>query len=348
MRDRLEKLWVRTRLSLPTPLLRAMSGGAAVVREGRSLDPRLQYLSHVSGGTPGAGFTPEEARRRDARQTALMSPPLEPGVSTETLSMPGPGGGLALRLYEPAVQEPGHGVILYAHGGGGVIGDLDSGAAFCAILASLGKAPVVSVGYRLAPEHYFPAAFEDVLAAFHWLRESGARFGAAPEKVAVAGASIGGGFAASLCQEMRTRGEAQPSLQILLYPLLDFGDEALRNPASFETAWPLSLAGMAWSRDHYLSPQTDAADPRLSPGRAANLAGLAPAVIATGGFDPLRGQAEAYAVGLKAAGVATDYRLYDGLTHDFGAFTAATPAADGACREIAALAAKALSSTSKG
>ncbi|MDB5438353.1 MAG: alpha/beta hydrolase [Caulobacteraceae bacterium] len=147
----------------------------------------------------------------------------------------------------------------------------------------------------------------------------------------------------SLPAAARAKGEAQPSLQILLYPLLDFGDEALRNPASFETAWPLSLAGMAWSRDHYLSPQTDAADPRLSPGRATDLGALAPAVIATGGFDPLRGQAEAYAIGLKAAGCAVDYRLYDGLTHDFGAFTAVTPVADAACREIAALAAKALS-----
>ena len=91
----------------------------------------------------------------------------------------------------------------------------------------------------------------------------------------MAGASIGGGFAAGLCQLLRAKGDAQPSLQILLYPLLDFGDAALRNPASFETAWPLSLAGMAWSRDHYLSPQADAADPRLSPGKATDLS-LAP------------------------------------------------------------------------
>jgi acetyl esterase/lipase len=225
--------------------------------------------------------------------------------------------------------------------GGGVIGDLETSEAFCAILAGALRAPVISVDYRLAPEHRFPAGLDDVMAAYRSVRDNAARFGAPAGAAAIGGDSVGGNFAAVICQRLRDAGEPQPALQLLIYPAVDMASET-PSMSLYANAFPLSRATMDWFMGHYLGPQDDPADPRLSPIRAKDLAGLAPAVVVTAGFDPLVDQGEAYARALRTAGSPVTYRCYDSLAHAFTSFTGAVPAADAACREIAALAREAL------
>lgn len=332
-------------LSLPAPLLRLLSGGAATYREGRTLDPRLQFLAAgARRGRPMSAMTPEEARRTSAaafRATAEAPPA---GVRIEALTVPGGDGDRPARLYRPSRPSPEVPVLVFAHMGGGVIGDLDTTEGFCARLAETLRGPVLSVDYRLAPEHRFPAGYDDVLAAFRWVRDHAGALGAPPGRAAIGGDSMGGLFAAALAQELKRAGEPGPELQLLVYPCLDITAETPSMHA-FADAFPLDRATMEWFAGHYLSPGDDPADPRLSPARTEDLSGLPPAVIATAGFDPLVDQGEAYARRLAEAGVAVDYRRYDSLVHGFTAFGGVIPAARRACEDIAALAAARLSPT---
>jgi acetyl esterase/lipase len=324
-------------LSLPRPVLRLLSGGGAVYQGGRTLDPRLQYLAHQARGQPSlASLTPAEARGASAQALRTMEGPVEPGVAIETLRLETESGPIAARAYRPAVQDPAAPVTVFAHMGGGVIGDLETAHVFCSLLAAVARAPVLSVAYRLAPEDRFPAGLDDVLAAYRWALTHAGRFGAPAGRAAIGGDSMGGNFAAVICQELRRHGEPQPALQLLVYPAVDVASET-QSMSLYGDAWPLSRGLMTWFMGHYLGPGDNPADPRLSPIKAESLAGLAPAVIATAGFDPLVDQGEAYARRLQAAGVPLIYRCYDNLAHGFCAFTGAVPAADVACREVAGL-----------
>jgi len=325
-------------LSLPRPVLRLMSGGGVVYRGGRTLDPRLQFLTRQARNMPSmASLTPQEARRASAEGFKVVEGRPEPGVVTEPQFIDSAEGAIDARAYRPANQDPGAPVLVYAHMGGGVIGDLDTSHVFCTILAAIARCPVLSVDYRLAPENRFPAGFEDVLAAYRWARDNAAAvFGAPPGHAAIGGDSMGGNFAAVLCQELKRLGEPQPALQLLIYPAVDVASET-PSMTTYADAYPLSRAMMEWFMGHCLGPADDPTDPRLSPLRTEDLSGLAPAVIATAGFDPLVDQGEAYARRLRDAGVPMVYRCYDALTHGFTAFTGVAPAAEVACREIAGL-----------
>ena len=330
-----QRLATRALLSLPTPMLRLLAGGGVVYRGGRTLDPRIQFLAAQARGQPPLeSGSVEEARRAEAAMLPPLSGPLEPGVRWEPLSVPGADGDIPARLYRPQRQDPERPVMVWAHMGGGVIGGLDTSHGFAGLLAGVTEAPVLSLDYRLAPEHRFPAGLEDVLAAYRWGRDGAARFGA--KGAAIGGDSMGGNFAALVCQEMKRAGEPQPALQLLIYPAVDVASET-PSMTTFADAFPLSRPLMEWFIGHYLGPDADPADPRLSPLKAKDLMGLAPAVIVTAGFDPLVDQGEAYARALKDAVVSCVYRGYDSLCHAFTAFTGAVPAADAACREIAAL-----------
>jgi acetyl esterase/lipase len=329
------RLVVRTLLSLPAPLLRLMAGGGVVYKGGRTLDPRLLFLAAQARGQPPIEtLTPQEVRRGEVELLSTVGGDLEPGVRCETLGVGGAAGDLPARLYRPEDQDPAAPLMVWGHMGGGVIGTLDTNHAFCSILARVTRAPVLSVDYRLAPEHRFPAGLEDMLAAFRWARDHAAAHGA--RDAAIGGDSMGGGFAAAVCQQLKAAGEAQPVAQLLIYPATDVASEAA-SMTTYADAFPLNRAMMDWFMGHYLTPDADPADPRLSPLKAKDLSGLAPAVIATAGFDPLADQGEAYAKALNAASVTTRYRCYDSLCHAFTAFTGAVPAADAACREIASL-----------
>jgi acetyl esterase/lipase len=332
-----QRMLVKTLLSLPIPMLRLMSGGGVVYQGGRTLDPRLQYLAAQGRGAPPmAMLAPEDARRGSSATLAMVSGPLEPGVRVEPLSIEGPGGAIPLRAYRPATQDPAAPLIVFSHMGGGVIGDLDTAEAFCSILANTARAPVISVDYRLAPEHRFPAGLEDVLAAYRWARDNAGRFGAPIAQAAIGGDSMGGNFAAAVCQELKKAGEPQPALQLLIYPWVQVACESA-SMTTYADAFPLNRATLDWFAGHYMGPGDSPADPRLSPLGATDFKGLAPAVVVTAGFDPLLDQGECYARRLKEAGVPTVYRCYDALAHAFTAFTGAVPAADIACREIAGL-----------
>ncbi|MFI4975301.1 MAG: alpha/beta hydrolase [Caulobacterales bacterium] len=325
-------------LSLPRPILRALAGGGVVYQGGRTLDPRFQYLAVATRGQPPLStLTPQEARVGTAALTGMMEGKPEPGVRIENLAIPGPGGMIGLRAYRPQDQDPAAPLMVFAHFGGGVIGDLGACHVFCTILARAARCAVLSVDYRLAPEHRFPAGLEDMLCAYRWARDNAGRFGAPDGKVAIGGDSMGGNFAAVVAQEMKRGGEPQPALQLLIYPAVDAASET-QSMTTYGEAFPLSRDTMQWFMGHYLGPGDDPADPRASPIKASDLSGLAPAVVVTAGFDPLVDQGEAYAKRLLDAGVPVIYRCYDSLAHAFTAFTGAVPAADVACREIAGLA----------
>jgi acetyl esterase len=332
-----QRLVLRGLLGLPTPILRLMAGGGVVYKGGRTLDPRLQFIAAQARREPALyTLPPEEARRISAGLGALLGGPPEPRVAIEVLAIPGPGGDIAARVYRPPGQDPEAPLMVYAHFGGGVLGDLDTCETFCTLLAATGRGPVLSVGYRLAPEHRFPAGLEDMAAAYRWGRDNAERFGAPLAQAAIGGDSWGGNLAAVVCQDLKAAGEPQPVLQLLIYPGTDVACESA-SITTYGDAFPLSKPMMDWSMGHYMGPRDDPADPRLSPLKALDVSGLAPAIVVTAGFDPLLDQGEAYARKLKAANVPTVYRCYDSLCHAFTAFTSAVPAADTACREIAGL-----------
>jgi acetyl esterase len=332
-----QRMVFRKLLSLPTPMLRLMAGGGVIYQGGRTLDPRLQYLAaQARHGPPMTTLSPEAARRANTAALAMMTGDPEPDVRVEVLAIPGPDDAIPVRLYRPPVQDPDAPLMAFAHFGGGVIGDLDTCHAFCSILAKTTRGPVLSVDYRLAPEHRFPAGLEDVLAAYRWGRDNAERFGAPLAQAAIGGDSMGGNFAAVICQELKRLGEPQPALQLLIYPCVEVACESA-SMTTYAEAFPLTRAMMDWFMGHYMGPADSPADPRLSPIRAEDLSGLAPAVIVTAGFDPLLDQGEAYARRLKEAGVPVIYRCYDALAHGFTAFTGAVPGADIACREVAGL-----------
>jgi acetyl esterase len=330
-----QKLLLKAMLALPRPLLRGLAGGGVVYVGGRTLDPRVQYLaSQARRAPPLSSFAPEEARAGSAAMLGLLAGAVEPGTRIENLTVEGQGGPIPVRAYRPADQSPDAPLMVFAHFGGGVIGDLETCEVFCSILARVTRGPVLSVQYRLAPEDRFPAGLEDVLGAYRWARDNAARFGAPAGRVAIGGDSMGGNFAAIVAQEMKRTGEPQPVVQLLIYPALDVAGD-LPSMTTYADAYPLSRATMEWFMGHYMGPGDSPDDPRLSPIKAADLTGLAPAVIATAGFDPLLDQGEVYARRLQEAGVAVTYRCYDHLAHAFTAFTGVIPAADAACRQIA-------------
>jgi acetyl esterase/lipase len=332
-----QRLVLRTLLGLPVPVLRLMAGGGVTYQGGRTLDPRLQFLAAQAQGAPSlATLPPEEARRASAQGLAPLTGDFEPGVNVEGLILDGPAGPIPVRVYRPEVQNAAAPLLVFAHFGGGVIGDLDTCHAFCAILARASHGPVLSVDYRLAPEHRFPSGLEDVLAAYRWGRNNAERFGAPAGRAAIGGDSMGGNFSAIICQELKRAGEPQPTLQLLIYPCVDVACESA-SMTTYADAFPLNRELMDWFMGHYIGPENDPADPRLSPLRAHDLSGLAPAIVVTAGFDPLLDQGEAYARRLREAGVPVVYRCYDSLAHGFTAYTGAVPSADTACREIAGL-----------
>ena len=176
-------------------------------------------------------------------------------------------------------------MLVFFHAGyAGVMGDLDASDGLCTQLAAIGRTAVLAPAYRLAPESRFPAGFEDALAAYEWAGANASRYGSTG--AAVGGESMGGGFAAAICQEMKRLDEPQPALQLLICPILDAASDS-PSMTTYADAWPLSREGLRWVFGHYLGPGDDPADPRLSPLRAREVAALAPAIIVTAGLDPL-------------------------------------------------------------
>lgn len=274
-----------------------------------------------------------EARRLYASGRKVLSPDLMPVHEVCDLVMPGPGGPIPLRLYRGG-QGAALPALVFFHGGGWVVGDIETHDVMCRHLAAASGGVVISVDYRLAPENKFPAALDDCVAATEWTAANVASLGIDGTRLAVGGDSAGGNLAAAVALVARDRDGPVLSRQVLIYPATD---AAMTHPSIARCAenYMLTAASMRWFWDQYLRGPDDVADWRASPLRAENLAGVAPAYVLTAGYDPLCDEGEAYAERLDAAGVPTRLRRYDGQIHGFCQNGKVIPAAFGALDEIA-------------
>jgi acetyl esterase len=309
---------------------------------------RLASLAGDDSASDGGRLTPQQSRARLREGTAATVGPRPSLPAGCDVAIPGPAGQIPARHYEPTgVGFEGRPLIVYFHGGGWTIGDLDTHDGVCRFLAANAGAGVLSVGYRLAPEHPFPAAVEDALAAFRWAASECARLGADPSRIAVAGDSAGGNLAAAVSLLARDEGGPQPALQALIYPVADTAGTWPSRDA-FAEGFLLTRADMDWFEGHYLANGSDREDPRVSLLRATDLSGLPPAYVAVAGFDPLRDEGEAYAERLREAGVQVALRRHPGLIHGFANLTEICPSAREAMQELAGAVRMALASPAEG
>lgn len=268
-------------------------------------------------------LTPEAARQQptpaDAAQKILRARGLDENadlkVLTEDIVIPGPGGPLQARIYRKHESEKLHPVVVYFHGGGWVIADLDVYDASPRAIARFGDLIVVSVHYRQAPEDPFPAAHEDAFAAYRWVRENAQAFGGDPQRVAVMGESAGGNLAAGVAIMARESAVEIPTHMALIYPV---AGTDMNTPSYVENAdaLPLNKPMMEWFVKHVFTEQSDLLDPRINLVEA-DLRGLPPATIVTAEIDPLRSEGETLAERLEAQGVEVSHKTYHGVTHEF-------------------------------
>jgi acetyl esterase len=307
------------------------------VLDGQELAPDIHTLISIAARARGEslaeGTDPAEARaQRLAEARIVAERPTIAMARVEPVEIPGPAGPIA-RLYVPPTAGEGPlPLLVYFHGGGWVIGDLDTHDSPCRFLAAHAGVAVLAVDYRLAPEHPFPAAIEDAFAAYRWASDNADGLGADPSRIAVGGDSAGGNLAAVVCLQARDEGARPPAMQLLIYPVADTGRE-LASRRTFAEGFLLTRRDMAYYEDRYLPPGTDRNDPRVAVLQAEDLAGLPPAYVATAGFDPLRDEGEAYAQRLREAGVRVALRRHSGLVHSFVNFTAICPSSRAAVLE---------------
>jgi acetyl esterase len=302
---------------IPPWLKRLLVGGKRLTIDGNTLDPTLQLIlaAQRSTGTGGlsAADDPAAARALMRSSHALLGTDVD--VPTADITIPGPGGPVRTRHYRPTAA--GAPLLVFFHGGGFVVGDIESHDGLCRMICKDAAIHVLSVDYRLAPEHKAPAALDDCVAAYRWALEHAAELGADQSRIGVGGDSAGGNLATLVALRSREEGIPQPALQVLLYPVLDMSTQT-RSRAMFSDGFFLSKRDTDWFRDAYLGGAGMAADdPQISPLKAADLSGLAPALVLTAGFDPLRDEGNQYAAALRSAGVTVDHRQFDSLTHGF-------------------------------
>jgi len=283
-----------------------------------ALDPDAQTLLDVVRVANRPTFetvTPAEARKLYAAGRPVLAPEPMPVAEVRDLTMPGPGGPIPLRLYRP-VADKALPVLVFFHGGGWVVGNIETHDTVCRHLAVRAECAVVSVDYRMGPEHRFPAAVEDCVAATDWVAANAAALGADPARIAVGGDSAGGNLAAVVSLIARDRGHPRLSYQLLIYPATDAG---MSHPSidRFAEGYLLTRSTMRWFYDQYLRGPGDAGDWRVSPLRAPDLKGVAPAYVLTAGYDPLCDEGDAYAHRLASAGIAVRHRRIDDQIHGF-------------------------------
>jgi acetyl esterase len=282
------------------------------------LDPQARrFLDRLAAANPSSALTLSVAERRRAL-AQLLSLAGEPAAAgaIEDFKIATATGALPVRVYTPVGSRttatlPG---LVYFHGGGLVAGDLQTHDPICRSLTNASGCRVASVGYRLGPEHRFPAAITDGCAATLWLSAHAREIGIDPNRLGVAGDSAGATLAAVVCQSLA--GRAPLAFQFLLCPIMDFAAESDSRRALAQ-GYLLDRATLEHDLEHYLPAGVDRSDPRISPLRAADVSGLAPAVIHTAEFDPLRDEGAAYAERLERAGVKTIYRCHPGMIHLF-------------------------------
>jgi acetyl esterase/lipase len=280
-------------------------------------------------------MTPAEARAQtEATARSRKAEPL-PVARIEERTIPGPGGDIRLRLYWPDATGPVP-AIAYYHGGGHVIGSLDTHDLIARNLCAGAAALVASVDYRMGPEHRFPAAVEDSFAGLEWLAANATSLGADPNRLGVHGDSAGANLAAVMALMARDKDRPALRLQSLVYPIADYGLVGDSYDKYATGCGILTKAAMQWFRDHYLRRPEDARDWRASPIKAASLAGVAPAIVVTAECDVLHDDGVRYAEALRRAGVAVEYREYAGMIHAFFGMVPAVDDAMNAQRTVSA------------
>lgn len=279
------------------------------------LDPQARALIDLMierGVPPTHTLTPAQARSfyRDRRGFTQPEPP--PLAEVQDLM----AGSVPVRLYRPTATQTPQPVLVYLHGGGWTIGDLDTHDVLCRQLARDGACAVVSVDYRMGPEHRFPVAVEDCVEAFSWVQAQAQALHLDASRMAVGGDSAGGNLAAALCLVQREAGRPMPAFQMLIYPATDMRAVAPSHTTNGQ-GYMLTNDSINWYRGNYIADQADWSDWRASPLLASSHAGLPPALVLTAGFDPLRDEGLQYANALSAAGVPTQYVCFERQIHGF-------------------------------
>ena len=333
--DRIERFAARILVRLPGHLHVRLSGEPPHVVDGLTLDPHAQLVRTLRRRRNKHGLcepTLEAGRARYRREAMLFRGPVTPVDAVQDYTIPGPGGPLRVRHYAPAAAGP-QPLTVYLHGGGFTIGDLDTHDEACRILCRYGQVHVLSVDYRLAPEHPFPAALDDTRAALRWAQAHAAQLGADPRRVAIGGDSAGGNLAAVTAIE--TRGDTPPAAQLLIYPATD-SKNTRPSQQRFGEGYFLNNADRAAFTRHYLGGTgVGDRDWRVSPLYADDLGGLAPALVVTAGFDMLRDEGEAYADALRGAGTVVRLTPVDAHGHGFLHMTGVSPGARQALVQVA-------------
>jgi acetyl esterase len=309
-----------------------------------TLDPQARKIidaTNALGLPPMEQMTPAQARQSMRERTAALGP-VEEVARIDDHRVPVDGGTIAVRCYTPAGTGP-FPVHVYFHGGGWVIGDIETHDGICRSLANAAGCVVASVDYRLAPEHRFPVAVDDAFAATRWIAASAAALGVDAGRMAVGGDSAGGNLAAAVAFLSRDRGGPPLALQVLVYPVTQHGFDT---PSYQEHAdgYLLTRSAMRWFWSHYLARPEDGQDALASPLLARSLHGLPPALVITAEYDPLRDEGEAYAARLREAGVPVTVTRYPGMIHGFLRMINLVDKARAARDEIAAALRKAFAS----
>ena len=301
----------------------------------------MELDTHVKGlldmlaasGQPKMWEVPPAEARKMALALTQMVEGKEPIGKIDNGSLPGRSGSIPFRIYTPvaASAEPLP-CLIYFHGGAWIFGDLDTVDCMCRMLANESACRVISIDYRLAPEHRFPAGVEDAYAAIEWVATNASTLSINPARIGVAGDSAGGNLAAVACQNAKNQGP-KIAFQVLFCPVVDFAADN-QSRRDFAFGYFLERPLMEWTATHYLPANVDFKDPRLSPLWAADLSGLPPAQIHTAGFDPLRDEAKAYADALGRAGVKVRYICHEHMIHNFYAMAGAIPYAKTALKSV--------------
>ncbi len=279
------------------------------------LDPQVKALLDMTKGMLSfSELSPAAARKQSSEMRALRNATPPEVAHVEDRKIPGPAGSIPVRVYTPAGNGP-FPVLVYYHGGGFVIGDLESHDGVCRLLTNGAGCVTVAVDYRLAPEAKFPAAVDDCYAATRWVSENAAQLNADPNRLAVGGDSAGGNLAAVISILARDRKTPKIVFQLLIYPATDITCSAPSHKTN--TEYILTPADIRWFMGHYLRSDDDKRNPLASPLFTASFNGLPPALIITAEFDPLRDEGEDYGRKLREAGVPVQVSRYEGMVHGF-------------------------------